>query len=161
MVTKAHAIEILSVLITSLVLSYIGVIAGVNLIAIDTPPAPSSSDPGLYVTVVARQFYWTFVYAPNSSITFPNGTTLHYPNGISLEDTLYVSTGEVVYLQIESMDVDHSFFIPQLGIHMDAIPGHDNHYWFTADAPGQYLIECTQFCGTGHYTMIGSLIVVP
>jgi heme/copper-type cytochrome/quinol oxidase subunit 2 len=156
-VSKTHAIEILSVLITSLVLAYIGVVAGTNLITIDTPP-PNAS---LQVEVVARQFYWTFVYAPNSSITFPNGTRQQFPNGISLENTLYVSAGEVVDLQVVSMDVDHSFFIPQLGIHIDAIPGHDNRYWFTANTPGQYVIECTQFCGTGHYTMIGSLIVVP
>ena len=156
MVTKTHAIEILSVLITSLVLGYIGVIAGVNLIAIDTPPPG-----GVHVKVVARQFYWTFVYAPNSTITFPNGTTRLFPNGTSFENVLYASTGEIVDLEVVSMDVAHSFFIPQLGIHIDAIPGHDNHYWFEADTPGQYLIECTQFCGTGHYTMIGSLVVVP
>jgi len=156
MVTKTHAIEILSVLITSLVLGYIGVIAGVNLIAIDTPPPG-----GVHVKVVARQFYWTFVYAPNSTITFPNGTTRLFPNGTSFENVLYTSTGEIVDLEVVSMDVAHSFFIPQLGIHIDAIPGHDNHYWFEADTPGQYLIECTQFCGTGHYTMIGSLVVVP
>jgi heme/copper-type cytochrome/quinol oxidase subunit 2 len=158
-VTKAHAIELLSIIITSLVLGYIGVIAGTNLIVIDTPPdAPSSS---VQVKVIARQFFWTFEYAPNSSITFPNGTTRVFPNGTSTENTLYVSQGEVVLLQVESLDVAHSFFIPQLGIHIDAIPGHDNHYWFTADTPGQYLIECTQFCGTGHYTMIGQLIVTP
>ena len=156
MVSKGHAIEILSVLITSLVLGYIGVIAGVNLIAIDTPPPGS-----LHVKVVARQFYWTFEYAPNSTITFPNGTTRQFPNGTSFENVLYASTGEVVDLEIVSLDVAHSFFIPQLGIHIDAIPGHDNHYWFEATSPGQYLIECTQFCGTGHYTMIGSLVVVP
>ena len=156
MVSKTHAIEILSVLVTSLVLGYIAVVAGVNLIAIDTPP------PGaLHVKVVARQFYWTFVYAPNSIITFPNGTTRLFPNGTSLENVLYVSTNEVVDLEVVSLDVAHSFFIPQLGIHIDAIPGHDNRYWFEADTPGQYLIECTQFCGVGHYTMIGSLVVVP
>ena len=155
MVTKAHAIELLSVVITSVVLGYIGVIAGTSLITIDTPPSI-----GLQVKVVARQFFWTFEYAPNSSITFPNGTTRVFPNGTSTENTLYVRAGEVVNLEIVSLDVAHSFFIPQLGIHIDAIPGHDNHYWFMADTPGQYIIECTQFCGTGHYTMIGQLDVI-
>jgi len=160
MVTKTHAIELLSVIVTSLVLGYIGVIAGTNLIAIDTPPDASPAD-SVHVKVVARQFYWTFEYAPNSSITFANGTTHVFPNGTSMENTLLVRTGEIVYMEVVSMDVAHSFFIPQLGIHIDAIPGHDNHYWFTADTPGEYLIECTQFCGTGHYTMIGELIVTP
>jgi len=157
MVSKTHAIEILSVLVTSVVLAYIGVIAGVQLVAIDTPP----HQPGaLHVKVIARQFYWTFEYAPNSSITFPNGTTKEYPNGTSMQNTLYVKVGQEVDLEIVSMDVAHSFFIYELGIHIDAIPGHDNHYWLMANSPGQYRIECTQFCGTGHYTMIGQLIAV-
>ncbi|HUK50596.1 MAG TPA: hypothetical protein VLV18_06125 [Terriglobales bacterium] len=157
MVSRDHAIELLGVVITSLVLGYIGVIAGANLIAIDNPPdAPSDS---VHVKVIAKQFFWTFQYAPNSSITFPNGTTRNFPNGTSMENTLYVRTGEIVYLEIVSSDVAHSFFIPELGIHMDAIPGHDNHYWFTANTPGHFIIECTQFCGTGHYTMIGQLVV--
>ncbi len=153
MVSKTNAIEILSILVTSVVLAYIGVIAGVQLIAVDTPPPGST-----HVKVVARQFYWSFEYAPGSSITFPNGTTKNYPNGVTLQNTLYVKAGDVVDLELVSEDVAHSFFIPELGVHIDAIPGHDNHYWLRADSPGQYRIECTQFCGTGHYTMIGQLI---
>jgi cytochrome c oxidase subunit 2 len=156
MVSKVHAIEILSVLITSLVLGYIGVQAGTVLIAVDTPPQGST-----HVTVVARQFYWTFVYDNGSSVTFPNGTTKVYPNGLTVQNQLYVKVGEVVDLTVISDDVAHSFFIYQLGVHIDAIPGHINHAWFRADQPGTYLIECTQFCGTGHYTMKGQLIVSP
>jgi heme/copper-type cytochrome/quinol oxidase subunit 2 len=156
MVSKTHAIEILSVLITSIVLAYIGVIAGVTLIAVDTPPSNGS----LHVKVVARQFYWTFQYGPNSTVTYPNGTAKFYPNGTSIQNTLYVKAGQVVDLELVSEDVAHSFFIYELGVHIDAIPGHDNHYWLRADSPGQYKIECTQFCGTGHYTMIGQLVVV-
>ena len=103
MVSRDHAIELLGVIITSVVLGYIGVIAGANLIAIDTPPdAPSNS---VHVKVIAKQFFWTFQYAPNSSITFPNGTTRTFPNGTSMENTLYVRTGEIVYLEIVSSDV--------------------------------------------------------
>lgn len=156
MVSRTHAIEILSVLITSAVLAYIGVVAGIQLVAVDTPPQQQGS---LHVKVIGSQFYWTFVYAPNSSITFPNGTTVNYPNGTSFQNTLYVKTGQVVALEVVSDDVAHSFFIPELGVHIDNIPGHNNHYWLRADSPGQYLIECTQFCGTAHYTMIGQLIV--
>jgi cytochrome c oxidase subunit 2 len=156
MVSKTHAIEILSVIITSAVLGYIGVIAGVTLVAVDTPPAGS-----LHVTVVARQFYWTFEYANGSSITFPNGTTKTYPNGLTVQNQLYVKAGEVVDFDIISLDVAHSFFIYELGVHIDAIPGHVNHYWLEADKPGTYKIECTQFCGTGHYSMTGELVVSP
>jgi len=156
MVSKTHAIEIMSVLITSVVLGYIGIVAGTQLIAVDTPPPGST-----HVTVIARQFYWTFQYDNGSTVTFPNGTTKNYPGGLTLQNQFYVKVGEVVDFQIISLDVAHSFFIPQLGVHIDAIPGHVNHYWLRADQPGTYQIECTQFCGTGHYTMIGQLIAVP
>ncbi len=156
MVSKTHAIEILSVLITSVVLGYIGIVAGMGLIAVDTPPPGSA-----HVTVIARQFYWTFQYANGSDVTFPNGTTKNFPNGFTMQNQFYVKVGDVVDLTIISLDVAHSFFIPQLGVHIDAIPGHVNHFWLRADQPGTYLIECTQFCGTGHYTMTGQLIATP
>ena len=156
MVSKTNAIEILSVLITSVVLSYVGFIAGVQLIAVDTPPQEST-----HVTVIGRQFYWTFQYANGSSVTFPNGTTKVFPNGYTTQNQLYVKVGEVVDLEVISLDVAHSFFISELGVHIDAIPGHVNNYWLRADQPGTYRIECTQFCGTSHFSMIGQLIVVP
>lgn len=156
MVSKIQAIEILSVLITSVVLGYIGVVSGIQLIAVDTPPQGST-----HVTVTGRQFYWVFQYANGSSVTFPNGTTKVFPNGLTIQNQLYVKVGEVVDLDVISLDVAHSFFIPGLGVHIDAIPGHDNHYWLRADQPGTYTIECTQFCGTGHHTMTGQLIAVP
>jgi len=156
MVSKTHAIEILSIVITSAVLGYIGIIAGINLIAVDTPPQGTT-----HVKVIARQFYWTFEYANGTTVTFPNGTTRTYPNGLTVQNQLYVKVGEVVDLEVVSLDVAHSFFIYELGVHIDAIPGHDNHYWLRADQPGTYKIECTQFCGTSHYSMIGQLVVLP
>ncbi|HXY83046.1 MAG TPA: hypothetical protein VEH56_04935 [Candidatus Saccharimonadales bacterium] len=154
MTSKTHAIEILAVVITSVVLGYIGVISGVQLIAVDTPPPNAPT-----VTVVARQFYWTFEYPNGTSITWPNGTTITYPNGYTSENYLYVKAGQAIQLQVVSMDVAHSFFIYELGIHIDAIPGHVNRFWLQVDSPGTFRIECTQFCGTGHYTMVGELVV--
>jgi heme/copper-type cytochrome/quinol oxidase subunit 2 len=156
MVSKQRSIEILSVLITSVVLAYIGVVSGIQLIAIDTPPQK-----GITVKVTGYQFYWTFQYPNGTSIQFPNGTTRQYPNGITLQNVFYVKVGQVVNLEVVSGDVAHSLFIPELGVHIDAIPGHVNTFWLSADSPGTYRIECTQFCGTGHYSMIGQLIAVP
>lgn len=155
MVSKQRAIEILSVLITSLVLGYIGVISGIQLIAVDTPPQRTFT-----VKVVGHQFYWTFEYPAGATIQLPNGTTGRYPRGVTLQNVFYVKVGQVVELDVVSADVAHSLFIYELGIHIDAIPGHVNHYWLRADTPGQYRIECTQFCGTSHYAMIGQLIAV-
>ena len=56
-------------------------------------------------------------------------------------------SGKVVYLTIVSPDVDHSWWIPQLGGKTDAIPGKTNHTWFKADAAGTYAGQCAEFCG--------------
>ena len=155
MVSKQRMIEISSIVITSIVLAYIGIISGYNLIAIDIPPQR-----GITVRVVARQFYWSFEYPNGTSITFPNGTTNFYPDGITLENTLYVRVGQVVELEIVSEGVVHGLFIPELGIHMNAIPGHVNNYWLKADQPGEYRLLCANFCGTSHYSMIGRVVAV-
>jgi cytochrome c oxidase subunit 2 len=155
MVSKQRAIEILSILITSVVLCYIGIVASYQLIAVDTPPHGT-----IVVKVIGRQFYWSFQYANGSTIEYPNGTTTTYPNGVTLQNTLYVKAGEVVELDVVSADVAHGFFIAQLGVHIDAVPGHVNKFWLRADNAGQYQIVCALFCGTSHYAMVGQLIVV-
>ena len=56
----------------------------------------------------------------------------------------------------------HSFNIPQLGVRIDAIPGRMNYFSFSVPnvAVGtEYLIQCTEFCGTFHGTMRSFLIV--
>ena len=140
MVSRERKIEIMSVLITSVVLGYIGVISGIQLIAVDTPPARS-----ITIKVIAEQFLWTF----------------EYPNGTRVQNELRVKAGQVVLLEVTSLDVIHSFFVYDLGVKIDANPGHVNHYWFRADTPGQYRIVCAEFCGVSHYAMIGKLIVEP
>ena len=140
MVSRERKIEIMSVLITSVVLGYIGVISGIQLIAVDTPPARS-----ITIKVIAEQFLWTF----------------EYPNGTRVQNELRVKAGQVVLLEVTSLDVIHSFFVYDLGVKIDANPGHVNHYWFRADTPGQYRIFCAEFCGVSHYAMIGKLIVEP
>ena len=90
-----------------------------TLVTVDTPP------PGaITVRVIARQFYWSFQYPNGSSITYPNGTTRSYPNGVTIDNNLYLKVGQSVKLELVALDVAHSLFIYELGIHIDAIPGH-------------------------------------
>jgi len=87
--------------------------------------------------------------------------TFEYPNGTRVQNELRVKAGQVVLLEVTSLDVIHSFFVYDLGVKIDANPGHVNNYWFRADTPGQYRIVCAEFCGVSHYAMIGKLIVEP
>jgi cytochrome c oxidase subunit 2 len=70
---------------------------------------------------------------------------------------LHVPVGRPVKLVMGSEDVIHSFFIPDFRVKADVIPGRYNTMWFTATKPGKYHIFCTQYCGTKHSAMIGTV----
>ena len=70
---------------------------------------------------------------------------------------LHVPIGRPVKLIMGSEDVIHSFFIPDFRVKADVIPGRYNTMWFTATKPGKYHIFCTQYCGTKHSAMIGTV----
>ncbi len=70
---------------------------------------------------------------------------------------LHVPIGRPVKLVMGSEDVIHSFFIPDFRVKADVIPGRYNTMWFTASKPGKYHIFCTQYCGTKHSAMIGTV----
>lgn len=65
-----------------------------------------------------------------------------------------------VVFQIASTDVMHSFYVPNLRVKQDAIPGMINWAWFQAKETGKFEIGCAQHCGVGHYKMRGSLTVL-
>jgi cytochrome c oxidase subunit 2 len=70
---------------------------------------------------------------------------------------LHVPVGRPVKLIMASEDVIHSFFIPAFRVKADVIPGRYNTLWFTATTPGTYHLFCTQYCGTKHSAMIGTV----
>ena len=62
-------------------------------------------------------------------------------------------TGKPLLVRLESADVIHDFWVPQLARKMDAVPGHPNFFWMSADAPGAYGGACAEYCGTQHAWM--------
>ena len=78
-------------------------------------------------------------------------------DGASEINELHVPIGRPVKLIMGSEDVIHSFFIPAFRVKADVVPGRYNHMWFTATTPGKYHIFCTQYCGTKHSAMIGTV----
>ena len=78
-------------------------------------------------------------------------------DGATEINELHVPIGRPVKLTLGSEDVIHSFFIPDFRTKADVIPGRYNTMWFTATKPGKYHIFCTQYCGTKHSAMIGTV----
>jgi len=73
--------------------------------------------------------------------------------------TIEVESGQPVRLIIENEDVDHGFYVPQLGIDQNLPAGETTTIEFTANQPGTYSFSCDVFCGQGHSDMTGQIIV--
>jgi len=113
-----------------------------TLLSIANSPAPvqSSSQPTevVNVRVIGHRWWWEFQY-PDLDITTAN--------------EMHIPVGATVNLQLESVDVIHSFWVPELGTKKDAIPGLVNHIWYRATRPGRYGGACSAFCGQQHSLM--------
>ena len=87
-----------------------------------------------------------------------------YPElGITTANELHVPVDRAVYITLESKDVIHSFWVPQLSGKIDMMPGHRNHLWFTPTVarPEPYLAQCAEFCGMSHANMRFRVFVDP
>src|SRR6202012_3194069 len=79
-------------------------------------------------------------------------------NVVSAE--LYVPEGRPVVFKIRSLDVIHSFFVPNFSEKIDAVPGITTTRRVTANRLGTYPVECTELCGAGHSLMRSAVHVV-
>jgi cytochrome c oxidase subunit 2 len=57
--------------------------------------------------------------------------------------------------------VIHGFYLPAFRVKRDAVPGMESHVWFMAPNPGSYDLFCSQYCGTGHSSMITTVEALP
>ena len=130
----------------------------------------------LQIEVTAVQFQFVFRYpGPDGTfgridpalISADTGNSLgldqYSPAGrddIITTGTLAVPVGRPVELLIRSQDVIHNFFVRELRLQQDAVPGLTVPIHFTADRVGRYDIVCTQLCGLGHSRMHAALQVM-
>jgi cytochrome c oxidase subunit II len=107
----------------------------------------------LNIKVIGRQYIWQYIYPGASE---PDGLGAPY----SYEE-MVVPTNTTVTLDIESSDVVHSWWVPQLGGKFQAVPGYHNYTWFKVEKPGIYRGQCAILCGRGHARMIATVKTVP
>jgi cytochrome c oxidase subunit II len=105
----------------------------------------------LQVTVVGHQWWWEIRY-PDLGIVTAN--ELHVP----VSDPANPSP---TFLTLESADVIHSFWVPQLAGKTDVIPNKTNRTWIDPHTPGLYVGQCAEFCGVQHGWMLLRVIVHP
>jgi len=135
-------------------------------------PPPANAQ---VVEVTGRQFLW-YVRYPSAdgklARTDPKFISAGNPLGLDPGDPdsktnvvvtndLHVVDNRPVRVIVRSLDVIHSFFLPNFRVKQDAVPGRNISIWFTPDRAGAYQIACAQLCGVGHYTMRGNITVEP
>jgi cytochrome c oxidase subunit II len=100
------------------------------------------------INVTERQFAFEFSY--------PRGS-----RGQVVSSILYLPDHQPVVFRIRSLDVIHSFFVPEFSEKLDAVPGITTTLRVTPDRNGVYPVECTELCGAGHSLMRSTAIVEP
>ncbi|MDR3621380.1 MAG: cytochrome c oxidase subunit II [Paludisphaera borealis] len=102
--------------------------------------------------ITGRQFQWVIKYPG------PDGK-LNTADDLFTVSDLHFVKNQTALIQLKSSDVLHSFFLPQMRIKQDAVPGMTIPVWFDADTAGHYELVCAELCGWGHYKMRGHVTV--
>lgn len=116
-------------------------------VKIDLPQKPD-----LLIRIEGRQFAWNFRNAGTDGI-------LDTSDDIVSNGQLHVPVGKTVKFELISKDVVHSFWVPNLRLKQDAVPGRLINGWFDSNKIGEYGIGCAELCGAGHGVMGATLIV--
>ncbi len=143
-----------------------------------SPPPPTQSAPLL-------EWFWTLAPLPLFMLIFVSGAVVYlkayrgppdaaviygigkqwmwkfqHPEGQREINSLHVPVGTNVKMLLTSEDVIHSFFVPAFRIHMDVLPERFTSVCFEPTKAGTYHLFCSQYCGTGHSTMVGEVVAL-
>jgi cytochrome c oxidase subunit II len=109
-----------------------------GLAALSSVDSPATASTPLEIDVTGQQWIWTFSYPDNG--------------GVESED-LYLPVNRPVVFRVTSDDVIHSFWVPAMGIKVDANPGMTTTTQTTPDRLGVYHVKCAELCGLLHADM--------
>ena len=141
---QVHGHTRLEIIWTVIPLLLVIVLFGLTIGVMRAVAAPAPREGDVNVRVVGHRWWWEF----------------EYPDyGFATANELHIPLGSATHLTLESADVIHSFWVPQLAGKTDVIPGTVNSMWLSADAPGMYDGQCSEFCGIQHAGMRIHVIV--
>jgi cytochrome c oxidase subunit 2 len=127
-------------------------IANNDLLAVFWKWPDPKTEKVLRVEVMAQQWMWSFRYeGPDKEF----GTA----DDVVTNNDLRIPVGTKILFHLTSKDVIHSFFVPNVRLKVDTIPGRITRVWWDANIPGVYDIACAEMCGTHHYLMQAKLTV--
>ena len=106
---------------------------------------PTDPVTSLDVHIVAHQYGWDYEYQ--------NGVIVHSEGLDASSHPLVVPEGKLVRIRLDSKDVIHSFWVPDITGKTDAVPGYSNYTWMRINKTGEWRGQCAELCGPGHATM--------
>ncbi len=109
-----------------------------DLVLMPETDAPAAGSTAMTVTVIGHQWFWEARYEGDEAET---ANEIHIPARTPIE------------LVVRSVDVIHSFWVPELNRKIDMIPGQANKIELYAESPGVYRGQCAEFCGLQHAHM--------
>lgn len=119
-----------------------------------------SSESDVDIQITGYQWKWHYKYLGEDVEFFSNLTTPRdqinnlAPKGehylLEVDEAMVIPTGAKVRFLITAADVIHSWWVPQLAVKKDAIPGFINESWTRVEEPGIYRGQCTELCGKDH-----------
>ncbi len=152
---RGHArLEIAWTVAATLLIVFLAVFSLGKLSAIENPDRDAASpvavaaagvgdrsEDSLGIRVVGSRYAWRY----------------EYPNGAYAYHEMVAPVGVTVELDIVSLDVVHSWWIPKLGGKFDALPGYVNRTWFRLLKAGVYRGQCAELCGRNHADMVAQV----
>jgi cytochrome c oxidase subunit 2 len=144
------ALEVTWTAATGAILVFVGISAFFVLATpYISPAAATPADGGgaadMEVEVLAYQWGWEF----------------HYPDSeVTTQSRLVIPVDRDVRFRLRTVDVIHSFYVPQLGIKQDVFPGQEMIARTHATKTGSYRLHCAELCGSGHSRMDGTVVVL-
>ncbi|WP_208245282.1 cytochrome c oxidase subunit II (plasmid) [Rhizobium sp. T1470] len=134
----------LTITVSTAVGATVVIIAGLTIASFYTTRSIAlPENAALTITVRGQQWWWQVVYAdPDPALGFQTANEIHIP------------VGQDVRIQLESVDVVHSFWVPSLAGKQDLVPGRSNSLVLRAERPGVYRGQCAEFCGLQHTHMV-------
>lgn len=161
----SHSLEVIWTIVPACILLFIALyqMDVVKEVRVKTAfPEATKQGTVILAEVTARQFEWRIRY-PGIG---PDGKQLPYspqpqPTDIYTVNELVCPTNIPVTIILQSGDVQHAFFLPELRVKQDAVPGLDIPVWFQASKSGEYTLLCAELCGWGHYKMKAKLVARP
>ncbi|HVB77887.1 MAG TPA: cytochrome c oxidase subunit II [Candidatus Nitrosotalea sp.] len=110
------------------------------------PPAASGD---VNLTITGHQFGWNFSY-DDYGFQYQSNS----PDGIRSISPIVIPVNRLVRIRLQSVDVIHGFWVPDLTGKTDLVPGYTNYTWLNVTQTGEWRGQCTELCGVGHYSMV-------